>query len=627
MAIILIDRPIWSKVLGMTPPDTRGTVADEVVAAWTARFGAALDDADPDRLAACFVEDGHWKDLLTFGWDFRAHSGREEIRAGFAGALDRTGPRDVRRAADRSAPRLLKRSGRPVVEAFLDLDTDIGRASVFVRLLLDESDPTASRAWIVLTALQEIRGFEERIGDRRPTGAAHPERVAGENWLDGRLRAQRFEDRDPQVLIVGGGHAGLSIAARLQQMGVDALIVERNARLGDNWRHRYHSLTLHNEVWANSLPYLPFPPTWPTFLPKDKLAGWLEAYAEFMELNVWTDTEFVHAAFDESTGHWTARVRTGDRPERVLRVPHVVLATGSVSGLPRVPDMPGLDSFGGEVLHSSRFAGGAPHAGKRAVVVGTGNSGHDVAQDLHRHGADVNLVQRSPTCVISLQPSGTMVYALYSEGPPIEDVDLITAAIPYPLLTSSYQWLTRKTCELDRDLLDGLHAAGFETDFEPDQTGFHMRYLRSGGGYYINVGCSDLIARREIGLVQARDIDRFTHGGLRLADGTEIPCELVVLATGYENQQEGVRRLLGDDIADRVGRIWGFDDDHFMRNMWRRTPQQGLWIMGGAMNESRLYSRFLALQIRADLAGLLPPLREDTPGRAQSRPEVAAPAG
>ncbi|HEY0508529.1 MAG TPA: FAD-dependent oxidoreductase [Blastococcus sp.] len=598
----------------MTVPASPDAVADQVAAAWTARFGAALDSADPERLAACFVEDGYWKDLLAFSWNFRTHAGREEIRSGFAATLDRARPRAPRRAPDRSAPRLLKRAGRPVVEAFLDLDTETGRASVFVRLLLDEADPAASRAWIVLTALQEIHGFEERIGDRRPTSAAHPARVAGENWLDQRRRAQRFDDRDPQVLIVGGGHAGLSVAARLQQMGVDALIVDRNARIGDNWRHRYHSLTLHNEVWANSLPYLPFPPTWPTFLPKDKLAGWLEAYAEFMELNVWTDTEFVSATFDEHAGRWTARVRMGDRSERVLRVPHVVMATGSVSGLPRVSEMAGLDSFAGEVMHSSRFAGGAPHKGRRAVVVGTGNSGHDVAQDLHHHGADVTLVQRSPTCVLSLEPSGTMVYALYSEGPPIEDVDLITAATPYPLLKSSYQWLTRKTCELDRDLLDGLHAVGFETDFEPDLTGFHMRYLRTGGGYYINVGCSDLIARREIGIVQLRDIDRFTHDGLRLADGTELPCDLVVLATGYENQQEGVRRLLGDDVADRVGRIWGFDDDHFMRNMWRRTPQRGLWIMGGAMNESRLYSRFLALQIRADLAGLLPPA------------EVAAPA-
>jgi cation diffusion facilitator CzcD-associated flavoprotein CzcO len=282
-----------------------------------------------------------------------------------------------------------------------------------------------------------------------------------------------------------------------------------------------------------------------------------------------------------------------------------VLATGTVSGIPHFPQLPGAETFRGELLHSSAFTSGIPHRGKRAVVFGTGNSGHDIAQDLHANGAEVTIVQRRPTCVVSLVPSGTLVYALYSEGPP-EDIDLITASIPYPVLKESYQWLTRKTCEIDGELLDGLHAAGFDTDFEPDGTGFHMRYLRYGGRYYINVGCSDLIAERKIGLVQARDIDTLAPDGIRLNDGSLIPADLIVLATGYKDQQEGIRRLLGDEVADRIGSIWGFDENHFMRNMWRRTPQRGLWIMGGALNECRLYSRFLALQLKADLEGMLP---------------------
>jgi cation diffusion facilitator CzcD-associated flavoprotein CzcO len=294
-----------------------------------------------------------------------------------------------------------------------------------------------------------------------------------------------------------------------------------------------------------------------------------------------------------------------------------VLATGSVSGVPHVPRLPGLDSFDGEVVHSSAFASGIPYRGKRAIVVGTGNSGHDVAQDLYSNGAaGVTIVQRSPTCVVSLVPSGTLVYALYSEGP-VEDIDLITASIPYPVLRQTYQWLTKKTCELDSELLDGLEAAGFETDFEPDGTGFHMRYLRTGGGYYINVGCSDLIADGKIRLVQARDLAGFAPTGLRLDDETVLDADLVVLATGFENQQEGVRRLLGDDIAERIGSIWGFDENGFMRNMWRRTSQEGFWIMGGALNEARLYSRFLAVQIKADLEGILPPKASEETGSAR----------
>jgi cation diffusion facilitator CzcD-associated flavoprotein CzcO len=274
-----------------------------------------------------------------------------------------------------------------------------------------------------------------------------------------------------------------------------------------------------------------------------------------------------------------------------------------VSGIPRVPRLSGLEAFAGEVVHSNAFTRGERYRGKAAIVVGTGNSGHDIAQDLHENGAAVTLVQRSPTCVVSLVPSGTLVYALYSEGP-IEDMDLIFASVPYPILEQTYQWLTKRTCELDRDLLEGLHAAGFETEFGYDGTGFHMKYLRTGGGYYINVGCSELVAERKIALVQWRNADRFAEAGLLLQDGTLVEADLVVLATGYENQQETVRQLLGDEVADRVGPIWGFDDDQFMRNMWKPTAQPGLWIMGGGLNECRLYSKFLALQIRAALNGL-----------------------
>ena len=581
---------------------TDSEVAHAVFSHWLQSFGAALDSRDPAQVTRHWAEDGHWRDILSFTGDYRTFSGPSAIEQALTQSLVVAKPHSLRAAAGRMAPRKMRRSARDVVEGFFDFDTELGRGSGFVRLLLDEADPGASRIRLVVTALQELRGFEETVGERRPTGVEYSVNFAGDNWLDGRVKAARFQDRNPEVLIVGGGQGGLALAARCAQIGVDALVIEKLPHIGDNWRNRYHSLTLHNEVWANSLPYLPFPDTWPTFVPKDKLAGWLEAYAEFMELNVWTSTEFLGGEFDEAARAWTVRLRR-DGVEQHLTVPHVVLAMGAVSGIPKLPSLPGLDEFGGEVIHSTDFRSGTCYRGKRAIVIGTGNSGHDVAQDLYSNGAQVTIIQRSPTCVVSLVPSGTMVYALYAEGPP-DDIDLITVSIPYPVLRETYQWLTKKTCQLDRALLDKLEAVGFETDFGDDGTGFHMKYLRTGGGYYINVGCSDLIADKKIGLVHARDIDTFTPDGLTLSDGSSVPADLVVLATGYENQREAVRVMFGDGVAAKIGDVWDFDGDGFMQNMWRETGQDHLWMMGGSLMEARLWSRFLALRLKAKLEGI-----------------------
>ena len=590
----------------MTVVDSGASVdARSAFEAWLGDLRDVFESGSVDAIDGILRPDGFWKDMLAFSWRYRTLSGIEAIRQALRESIDRVRPSDVRPAAGRTPPRLVRRSATDVIEGYFDFETSIGHGTGFARLTFD-LDGNA-KAWFLLTTLQEIRGFEERRGIRRPSGLDYSMNFAGPNWLDKRVEHQRYVDRDPEVLIVGGGQSGLTLAARLGQMGADALIVERNERIGDNWRHRYHSLTLHNEIWGNSLPYMPFPDTWPTFVPKDKLAGWLESYAEAMELNVWTSAELVHADYQEDDGLWHAQVRGRDGL-RELRVPHLVLATGGASGVPHIPELAGLDGFKGEVVHSSQFRSGEEYRNKHAVVVGTGTSGHDVAQELHANGAAaVTIVQRSPTCVVSLVPSGTLVYGLYSEGPPPDDVDLITAAIPYPMLCETYQFLTRKTCELDRDLLDRLHEVGFETDFGEDETGFFMMYLRKGGGYYINVGCSELIADGDVGLAHARDVDRFDEAGLVLRDGRHIPADLVVLATGYMNLQEAVRSLLGDEIAERVGPVWGFDDGfQSMRNMWQRTPQPGLWMMGGSLIDCRLYSRFLALQIKAALEGLLP---------------------
>ena len=553
---------------------------------WLARFESALRQGDANALRSLFEPDCHWRDLLAFTWDLHTSSGPSAVVSELQRHSQRAQAHGFCVDPERTPPREAKRAGQHCIEAIFRFESAEGPGAGVLRLA-----PGTQRAWTLLTALGELKGHEEHVGGLRPKGQSYSRDFSGPNWLDQRQAKRSYRERDPEVLVVGGGHAGLSIAARLTQRQVDTLVVDRNERVGDNWRKRYHALTLHNQVHVNHLPYMPFPPNWPVYIPKDKLANWFESYAEAMELNYWTGTEFEGGAYDEENGRWTVTLRRVDGSRRTLRPHHVVLATG-VSGIPNVPRIPALEGFPGKVIHSAQYVDGEDWRGKRAVVIGTGNSGHDIAQDLYSAGAQVTLVQRSPTLVIQCDPSAQLVYALYSEGPPLEDCDLITTSVPLALAKRTHQLATEHAKNLDRPLLDALERKGFRLDFGEEGTGWQFMYLTRGGGYYFNVGCSDLIIEGKIGRAQYDELQRVLPG-----------ADLVVLATGWKGQEALVGKLFGESVAARVGPIWGFGEDQELRNMFRRTPQRGLWFIAGSFAQCRIYSKYLALQIQKDLIG------------------------
>ena len=523
---------------------------------WLTDFERAISGSDSASVKTLFHGDCHWRDLLAFTWHIKTVSGAAHIVEAldvYAGNAKACG---FKTDDNRTPPRLVTRAGTEVIEAIFGFETAYGPASGVVRLIRDGDDLDAPKAWTLLTALDAIGGFEETVGKARPTGESYSRDFRGPNWLDHRRSAITYADRDPAVLVVGGGQAGLTIAARLTQLNVDTLIVDREQRIGDNWRNRYHALTLHNKVHVNHLPYMPFPPSWPAYIPKDKVAGWFEAYAESMELNFWTGAEFGGGTYDAQEGRWSVALHMADGKTREIHPRHVVMATG-VSGIPSLPHIPSLKDFAGKIIHSSEYGQGSDWTNNNVLVIGSGNSGHDIAQDLHSHGANVALVQRSPTLIVNVEPSAQLPYALYDEGSPLEDCDLIAASMPFQLMKKSHQMITERAKRLDQDLLDGLSRVGFKIDFGVDNTGWQFKYLTRGGGYYFNVGCSDMIVDGEIGLVQFSDIEGFVAEGARMRNGDTLPADLIVLATGFKGQDYLVRKLFGDDIADRVGPIWG----------------------------------------------------------------------
>ena len=418
------------------------------------------------------------------------------------------------------------------IEAFFVFETATARCSGILRLVAAAPD----RAWVIATRLDELKGHEEPIDARRPAGSAYSRNFGGDNWSDIRAKVSAFADRDPTVLIVGAGQAGLAIAARLGLLGVDTLIVDKRARVGDIWRERYHSLALHNQVKLNHMPYLPWPPNWPKYLPKDMIAGWLETYSWAMECNVWTNTEFLGGDYDDGKGEWIVRVRKADGTERIMRPRHLVMANG-IAGRPLRPKLPGLDSFKGKVIHTHDYREGAQWKGRKVLVVGAGTSGHDVAQDLHGHGAQVKIIQRGSATVASVKAAGMVHSVYYDEDLPLEECDMIAAASSYPLLVKGYQAAVVKMKEVDKDLLDGLAARGFKLDWGEDETGHQMKFRRRHGGYYLNCGCSDLVITGEVGLLQHEDTAHFVDNGLLMRDGTVEEADLIVTATGYQSQE------------------------------------------------------------------------------------------
>ena len=576
--------------------------AEQAVEAWVRAFNLALAQSDNEALAALFLADSHWRNLFGISWQLATFSGRETLCNELGRCAAEVHATDFRVNAAALAPRRATVAGREVIEAVISFGTVDGPGIGALRLVC--SPGAAPQAWTISTSADFDLVCEAR--SKRDGLSSHTRDFAGPDWLALRQAEIAFADREPDVLIVGGGHAGISAAVELKRIGLDALVIDRNSRVGDNWRLRYHGLKLHNKTPVNHLRYLPFPRSFPDYIPKDQIANWLESYVDIMEVNFWTETTFEGAAYEEATQRWSAHVRMADGSARTLQPRHIVLAT-SVSGTPNIPEIATMEDFAGSVVHSSRFSGGSEWRGKSVVVFGTGTSAHDVCQELQAHRADVTMVQRSPTMIVNVEPAQLYDKTYLGEGPAIETRDVLNSGVPLAVTKAAHKLITDEVKRLDAPLLARLEQAGFRLEFGEDGTGWPLKFRSRGGGYYFNVGASELIADGKIRLIQAADIKRFVAEGLEFDDGSVRKADLVVLATGYKGLDHLLGTLFGADAANRVGRIWGFDEKtQELRNMWVRTAQPGLWFTGGAFSQCRIYSRYIALQIDAIEAGRLP---------------------
>jgi putative flavoprotein involved in K+ transport len=576
---------------------------------WLTNFASALEENRPGDAAGMFCEESYWRDLIAFTWNIRTQEGRSEIAAMLKATLPNVRPARWKIQGEASTV-------DEATEAWFTFETSVARGKGHLRLKGD-------KCWTLLTTMTELKGHEEKKGEARIKGVEHRLTKRRENWLERKLEEEATLGyaKQPYCVIIGGGQGGIALGARLKRLGVPTLILERRAKPGDSWRARYKSLVLHDPIWYDHLPYLPFPDDWPIFIPKDKLGDWLEMYAKVMELNYWGSSECAHAQYDGGKGEWTVSV-IKDGKEIILRPKQLVFATGAY-GPPNEPEFPGRGNFKGEQCHSSQYADGAKYAGKNCIVVGSNNSAHDVCANLWENGATVTMIQRSSTHVV--KSDSLMEYGfsdLYSEkalkrGITTDKADLLFASTPFRIMHKGQIAIYEQIAKKDAAFYDALRKSGFMLDFGDDGSGLMMKALRRGSGYYIDVGASEHIANGDIKLKSGVTITEIKDHSVALSDGSELPADLIVYATGYGSMNGWVEQIVSKEFADKVGKCWGFGSNTTndpgpwegeLRNMWKPTSQPGLWFHGGNLHLSRHYSQFLALQMKARMESIPTPV-------------------
>jgi cation diffusion facilitator CzcD-associated flavoprotein CzcO len=305
------------------------------------------------------------------------------------------------------------------------------------------------------------------------------------------------------ALVLGAGPAGLAAAQCLQRRGVRATILEARDAVGSSWRGHYERLHLHTVKQHSALPGLAFGDDIPTYPSRAQVVDYLDAYAARFGLAPRFGQRARNAR--RVDGRWVVDTDDGGYAARAL-----VVATG-YNRAPKVPRWPGDEDFGGEILHASRYRSGAAWRGKRALVVGVGNTGAEIALDLWEHGAKVTLCARSPQHVVPRDVLGV---------PAQVNSLLVFTRIPVALGD-------RIARAISRAIYGDLARYGLPAP----RTGMLSDVVERGHIPLLDIGTVALIKQGAIAVVPV--LARFEPGAAVCDDGRRVPCDVVVLATGY----------------------------------------------------------------------------------------------
>ncbi|CAP79351.1 Pc17g00640 [Penicillium rubens Wisconsin 54-1255] len=555
--------------------------APKMVNAWLTTLTTALTANQPIILTTHFLPDhSWWRDLATFTWDIACHNGSEAIskylRSSTSGFTEAVA--DLPGAL---APHLEDMGGMKFIQSGFRFKTRVGKGRGVVRLA--NVGPEEWRAWTVYTVLERLDGQDE-------VEARREKEQSTLSSSSGAVLASTRGEGDVQVLVIG---------------------VDKTSRVGDSWRNRYETIKLHTPSYTDHYAFLKFPTNWPRYPNQDQIANWMEHYAAIMELKIQHDTEAKKIAYDESTKKYLFELKGKDGITWTITAKHAVLASGLFNdNIPVRPTFAGEDSFKGEIYHttahkSARFV--PELQGKKVTIIGAGTSAHDIAQDFVKHGAkSVTLVQRGEIYVASLGALEEVSLKVWNTpGVSTEDADLLGSSFPWPVVRTLSVGASQMMAAIDKDMLDGLEKAGVALKRGDKGDSLVDHQFIKGGHSYLDQGACQMIID---GRIKVRRCEKGVQGyypeGIILADGTKVESDLVILATGIERGEKVVEQIMGKDVVDKVGGLFGLDEAQERIGTWRPTGVAGFWFTAGSFAFSRQYAPTLALQIAAAEWGL-----------------------
>lgn len=583
----------------------------DIITAWLYKLQSCFNERKFDRLKESFIRECWWRDMLGLSWDFTTKQGFDKISA----YLHRSDVilTDLKPETGGLKPFLVEWAGDTWLQSAFSFHTKFGKGQGFLKMVNQPSGEW--KAWTVFTELSQLHYQEdlerERIRNNVFSLYGTPETYGDKHKLPVLIigAGTALQNSSTEYTLTLTGQAGISLAARLKSMGVETLVVDRHARVGDSWRLRYDTVTLNTPTFTDHYPFMKYPENWPEWLNRDQTAEFLEHYSQIMGLNVRLNTTV--CSVRRLGSRHEIRVN-GPCGEDVLHSEQVVLATGVYSDVPIIPNFNGQETFRGLIYHSieHQSARHIPDLGnKKIVVIGCSTSGHDIAQDFVKCGArEVCMIQRNPIFSLSRAAWKTIMLGIWNmPGLTTEDADLLSNSIPIPLVRTMSIGLTRIMAENDRMMLDGLTKAGLAVRTGEDGYGLADHQLITGGHYYIDQGASQMIIDGRIKIHRCEEgVQKLGQNSVTLADGTCVQADVIVLATGYEKSILTIRKLMGDEVADKLRGFGSLDHEQERSGWWRPTGIPGFWFMTGSFTWCRQFSQKLALQIAHAVKGQAP---------------------